>query len=267
MIASVYKPVEEWLYTLRDIETIDIIACSGCSNWSVVAGPRGLEYVRGILEEAGKTINYSRVILSCCLESVSRSEVEKHFQPHAADIEALVAVCCSAGIKGINNTRPGVPVIPLCDTLGSGPILARGDKRLPLSDRRMQDENLALRCPKTICGDGHCVLSYTAGICPVTECPRELKYGPCQEAPEGRERKCAVYPWQSCAWRIIDEEVGRLGGSLETLREAERMHKADNYNRVPLALVDHGPSTIKLTSRIVRQLFRPWTYPSYHWLD
>ena len=267
MIASVYKPTEELLYTLRDIEKVDIIACSGCSNWSVVAGPKGLEYITGVLQKAGKKINYSKVILSCCLETVSKMDVQRYFKPHASDIEALVAVTCTAGVKGVNNAQPGVPVIPACDTLGSGPILARGDKKLPIEKRRTDDTDLVFRCPKTICSDGHCVLSYTAGICPVTECPKELKYGPCDEAPENAAGRCVVYPEQGCAWRIIEREVERLGGSLKTLKEAESLHKADNYQRLPMALKPHKPWSIELMSRFVRQAFRPWTYRSYHWLD
>jgi hypothetical protein len=267
MIASVYKPVEELLYTLKDIEKVDLAACSGCSNWSLVAGPRGLEHVKGVLEEAGKRINCSRIILSCCLETVCRMDMEKYFNPHASEVDAIVAVCCSAGVKGLNIAKPGVPVIPACDTLGSGPILARGDKKLPTVKKRADDTDLALRCPRTICADGHCVLSYTAGICPITECPKELKYGPCDEAFEEPGRKCVVYPEQGCAWDIINKEVERLVGSLDTLKKAECLHLSDDYQRMPLVIKEHTPRTIELSSRIVRQIFRRWTYPSYHWLD
>ncbi len=268
MIGSVYKPHEEILYTLRNINKVNIVACSGCSNWSLQAGPKGLAYMTGVLKKAGKTIHYSRVIISCCLETAANIEIAKHFKHKMDGVEALVTICCTAGTKGINNARPGVPVIPTCDTFGSGPILRRGDKKLHTKPTRDDDRDLCLRSPKMFCADGHCVLSYTAGICPVTECPKEKKYGPCKEAPKGKnKRQCIVYPTQGCAWRIIEYEVTKRGLHLDTLKEAQKLHQDKNYKRLPNTIVPHKPESIAFTSRTVLKVFKPFTYPSYHWLD
>ncbi len=60
---------------------------------------------------------------------------------------------------------------------------------------------------------GQCYLNYTAGICPITNCPKELLNGPCGGAKDG---KCEVDPEADCAWVLIYERLEKLG-KLDTL--------------------------------------------------
>jgi hypothetical protein len=67
----------------------------------------------------------------------------------------------------------------------------------------------------SLCGD--CVLEYTAGICPHTDCPKSLLNGPCGGVDNS---KCEVIRENDCAWvRIYNKlkEQGRLDLMEETI--------------------------------------------------
>jgi len=224
MIKAVYKTHEEIAYTLRNIERIAMIACTACGYVNNVAGPEGLAYMRSVLESYGKEVVFAKAVLSCCWEALLRNEIEKNIRPIAGDIEALVVISCMGGVKAANLCHPGVPVIAACDSLGSNPQLPRGDTRT----------DPALKCAVTVCEDGHCVLTYTAGICPVSECPRQCKYGPCDDAPmQSGVSNCIEDPGLRCVWSIIEEEAAKRGRDISALREVERIHKSHEYQRFP----------------------------------
>jgi hypothetical protein len=161
--------------------------------------------------------------------------VKRRIRPIASKIDALVVVSCPGGVKSANLCNPGVPVIAACDSLGSNPQFPRGDTRT----------GLVLSPSATICTDGYCVLSYTAGICPVSECPRKTRYGPCPDFPDNSDRWCVIDPERSCVWKVIGEEVARRGENLEILEDVERMHNVEDYQRLPAAHRD-TPASLKL---------------------
>jgi len=225
MIKAVYKTHDELAYTLRDLKKVALIACTACAYVNNVGGPEGVAYVKSVLESYGKDVVFSKAVLSCCWEALMRGEIENRIKPIAKDIDALVVVSCMGGVKAANLCHPGVPVIAACDSLGSNPQLPRGDTRT----------DPAVKTATTICRDGHCVLTYTAGICPVSECPRQTRYGPCDDAPDNDgSSRCTSDPERECVWVTIAEEVAKRGDDLSRLREVERMHRAGDYERLPL---------------------------------
>ncbi len=106
--------------------------------------------------------------------------------------------------------EPMVPVVAVLDTLGTGSIT-----RL---------DNLVTRSLCTSCG--HCVITYTGGICPLSECPAKEKYGPCEKAPKNG-MQCAVNPYQNCVWKEIAKR-----GNLTALKELCQIHKAEEGKRL-----------------------------------
>ena len=62
---------------------------------------------------------------------------------------------------------------------------------------------------------GECVLDVTAGICPVTLCPKGLMNGPCGGMNKG---KCEVDKEKDCAWVLIYKELEK-NNKLASLRE------------------------------------------------
>jgi hypothetical protein len=75
---------------------------------------------------------------------------------------------------------------------------------------------------------GHCVIAYTGGICPLSECPAESKYGPCNKAPENG-LQCAIVPEQNCIWKEIEKTA-----DLATLEELSYIHKSEENKILPL---------------------------------
>jgi hypothetical protein len=130
-------------------------------------------------------VGFSRVILACCPEEIMRQALKAN-KKAISECDALIVLSCAAGIKSANACSPGLPVITVLDSVGSAavacsdPVLAR---------------SLCTSC-------GHCVLSYTAGICPISECTSKCKYGPCKKFSESNTF-CAIDPTRDCVWHII----------------------------------------------------------------
>jgi hypothetical protein len=78
------------------------------------------------------------------------------------------------------------------------------------------------RC--SLCGE--CNVTETAGICPMTVCPKGLLNGPCGGMMDG---KCETDAEADCAWVLIHERVAVLGGK-NKLRE---IVPAKDHSRKP----------------------------------
>jgi len=99
---------------------------------------------------------------------------------HAAEVDAADAVLvfsCGAGVQVVADAV-ALPVFPALESSFLGTIVRNG-----VFEERCQ-----------MCGD--CVLDKTAGICPVTTCPKGLLNGPCGGMWNGM---CEVLGDQECA--------------------------------------------------------------------
>ena len=222
MFKSVYKSAYEIRFSLEPYHRLALFSCGVCANLADVGGIRGARMLGGLLGEWGKEVVLSRVVSGCCVGTIMEDAVRRYLAPRRPDLEALVVISCAGGIKCANLHSPGLPVIAACDSVGS----------LPLTPRNSPREGLAIAgtCPG--CDDGHCVISYTAGICPVTECRLHRRYGPCEDAPTNGST-CAQDPRRSCVWPLIASEVKKRGRSLEPLAELERIHRQTHAERLP----------------------------------
>jgi len=73
---------------------------------------------------------------------------------------------------------------------------------------------------------GECVMGKTAGICPLTECPKGLLNGPCGGTrPDG---KCEVDSDKDCAWYLIYNRLKKIGevDKINTFNEPQDWSKA-----------------------------------------
>jgi len=76
----------------------------------------------------------------------------------------------------------------------------------------------------SLCGD--CILTETAGICPVTACSKGLLNGPCGGMDEGR---CETDPETECAWAQIFARMQENGDILSLLNPSP----PKNYSKIP----------------------------------
>jgi hypothetical protein len=202
------------------VTNVAVFSCGGCANLSDVAGENGLRFVTRLLETWDKHVVAAKTVVSCCPETIMRRAQHAYLERSNAD--ALVVISCAAGVKSAFLCKPGVPVVAACDTVGIGCI--------PSQSATAADAVARGAC--STCG--HCVLSYTSGICPLAHCPAMSLYGPCKRAPTVGTR-CTLVPQQDCIWR----EIENRGADLAALQALKAMHEKHEQDRLPA--VDRKP--------------------------
>ncbi len=233
MLKTVWKSPEEIKYSLRDAKRIAIFSCGFCASLSETGGLKGMKFLRGVLEEWGKEVVVAKCINVCCSETIMTRALRVYRKP-ISKCDALIVLSCGAGVKSAFLCNPGIPVIAALDSVGSR-VISR------------QDDPVA-RSICTACG--RCVITYTGGICPMSECPTKRRYEPCNESPlnsmlcgldplrniadqlddvYARERGmlCALDPERECVWVEIAKR-----GDLNALKELGRIHKAEDQERL-----------------------------------
>jgi hypothetical protein len=209
MNRSAWKSAQELDYMLADARKVSIFACGVCANLSDTGGPRGIKFLKELLEAGGREVICARSITACCAEEIMRQAVSINAKAIRGS-DALLLISCAAGVKSAFLSEPGIPVMPVVDSVGSVPVSRRDD---PVAYSRC-----------TNCG--HCVIAFTGGICPLSECPSRRKYEPCSRYGE-KGVFCVVEEARLCIWKEIEER-----GDLEALRELGRLQEAEGFERL-----------------------------------
>lgn len=174
----------------------------GCSECATVCGTGGAEQLLAFgekLEARGVEILARLVLEPACNAQRVRLSLQRGGKGIGAALaEAGVVFCFSCGdgvqtvakFMGQTEYASHVPVYPGNDTLFLGEIVRAG--------------NYVEAC--RACGE--CQLDWTGGICPVTQCAKELLNGPCGGA---KGRMCEVNPDEECAWLRIYDRLEALG--------------------------------------------------------
>lgn len=148
------------------------------------------------LNEKGiKTVGYV-VIDEPCHIPLTKKELRAHKEA-IGESDAVIVSACGAGVQSVTEALPDTPVYSGVDTLFLGNINRNGD--------------FTEKC--SMCGK--CELNNTAGLCPVTRCPKGLLNGPCGGMEDGR---CEVNSDQPCIWVEIYDR-SKKEGRLEELKE------------------------------------------------
>jgi hypothetical protein len=222
MVLTEYKSPEELKHSLGEAKRLAVFSCAGCANMNKIGGRRGLRFLKAQLEGYGYEVVVAKTPVGCCSAAVMESAVGTHIKPKRSQIDALVLVSCGAGIKNANYFNPGLSVVAAADPIGVETLLPHG-AYYPDHGDDLVAYGLCTPC-------GHCVLSFTTGICPYVECASKLLYGPCEKAlREGESGRCHIDASRICVWRTIEER----GGDLESLRELKRLHEDGTYQRIP----------------------------------
>jgi len=128
---------------------------------------------------AGKLITGWVVIPTTCDEMTGAIMEEN--KEAIQNANSLLVMSCALGVHRVSSYI-GKPVIPALDTLFIG-----------LEEIPGSFHEVCAQC-------GHCLLGYTAGICPLTACHKHLLNGPCGGTNKG---KCEVDKEKDCAWTLI----------------------------------------------------------------
>jgi len=201
MIVSRQKPFTDILAALDGVSRVFVIGCAKCATVCKAGGEEQVWQMQERLTEAGREVTGSIVIDEAChLLRVQRDLRAKGEMVRSA--EALLVLACGAGVQSVSAGTDKRTVAGL-DTLFLGNIRRFGQ--------------FEQRC--SLCGA--CRLHETAGICPVTLCPKGILNGPCGGMDEGR---CEVNPNAECAWHQI---FTRLQGQAEAAPLADTTPPAD----------------------------------------
>jgi ferredoxin len=186
MIITEQKPLKEILESLKDYQKIFLVGCGECATTCKTGGDEQIQKMKQELEKAGKIVLGFVIPSSPCVAAQIKQELAKNLKP-LKETEAILVLACGLGVQSVkDNDRLGLVVLPACNTLFGAVMDAQG--------------NFYEKC--SMCGE--CVLDITAGICPITLCPKGLLNGPCGGVDKG---KCEVDKEKDCAWVLIYKEL------------------------------------------------------------
>ncbi len=152
-----------------------IMGCGQCATVAHTGGEKEVAEAAERLAAEGIEVTGWTVGEVTCHLNGTRLESRKHHEGiDAAD--AVLVLACGAGVQTVADSV-GKPVFPGLESLFLGNVIRNG-----IFEERCQ-----------MCGD--CVLDKTAGICPVTTCPKGLLNGPCGGMWDGM---CEVLTDREC---------------------------------------------------------------------
>lgn len=213
MIISRQKAPEVLLSSLKEYKKIFLVGCGECATACKSGGQPEIAKMQQDLEAAGKIINGSCIPSAPCVAAKLKTELAKNIKA-LRQSEAVLVLACGLGVASFkDNDRLDLAVFPACDTLFGAVMDAQG--------------NFFEKC--SMCGE--CVLDVTAGICPVTLCPKSLLNGPCGGVNQG---KCEVDNQQDCAWALIYKELDKKKklASLKEIRRAKDFKKSGRPHKL-----------------------------------
>ena len=186
------KP-RDWSRIKRNLEGIGakrvfLMGCGQCATVAGTGGQKELLLAKAKLEQEGYKVTGWAVGEVACHLGGTKLETRKNFgSVDAAD--AVLVLTCGAGVQTVADSVRK-PVFPGLESAFLGTVMRHG-----VFEERCQT-----------CGD--CVLDLTAGICPVTTCPKGLLNGPCGGMWEG---KCEVLEDRECTHVRIHRRLAEQG--------------------------------------------------------
>ena len=190
MIIAERKPIEEIMGFMRDCKKVLLVGCNECVTVCYAGGKKEVEILASALTMAfmkeGRELEVKEVTLERQCDHEYLEEIRKIIDEY----DAVISLACGVGVQFLAEKYFQTPVFPGVNTLFMGVTEERGV--------------WAERCQ----GCGQCILSQTAGICPVSRCAKRLLNGPCGGSTRG---KCEINPELDCAWQLIIDRLKELG--------------------------------------------------------
>ncbi|HTZ11773.1 MAG TPA: methylenetetrahydrofolate reductase C-terminal domain-containing protein [Candidatus Margulisiibacteriota bacterium] len=216
MIITEQKPLEEIVKSLKGLSKVFLVGCGECATTCKSGGEEELLKTKALLEAQGKTVTGMCIPKAPCVASQIKTELAKNIKA-LKDSEAVLILACGLGVQSVkDNDRIGLVVLPGCNSLCGALMDAKGD--------------FYEKC--SLCGE--CVLDFSAGICPITLCPKGLLNGPCGGMNKG---KCEVDKDADCAWVLIYRELEKKGrlAELQEIRAPKDFKKSNKPHKLIMA--------------------------------
>ncbi len=216
MIVAERKPFEEIAAVTKDYKNILVTGCATCVAVCLAGGEKEVGILAAQLRmnarENGLAAEYGEVTV--------QRQCDMEFLEPLDDVvpryDALLSMACGAGIQFLAERYPDTPVLAAVNTRFIGVNRDVG-----------WYEEKCRAC-------GNCVLSQTAGICPVTMCAKSLFNGPCGGT---NGESCEIHKDQPCAWFKIHERLARQN----RLQNIMELFPANDWrNQKPQTLIQPG---------------------------
>ncbi len=213
MIITKQKPWAAITKCLGNAKKVFLVGCGECATTCKSGGEEEILDIKVKLEAEGKEVTGYFIGDSDCHILDMKRQVRLNKQQVAA-AEAVIVYSCGAGTQSFSEILKDKPVYAGNDTLFLGNIQRFG--------------NFIEHC--SLCGE--CVINETAGICPITNCPKSLLNGPCGGMDQGN---CEIDPDRECVWVKIYKRLEILG-QLDKMKQS-MAPKNHQKNSMPHALV------------------------------
>ena len=206
MIISQQKPLEELCNSLKEYSKVFLVGCGECAATCKSGGEPELLKMKADLEGQGKTVLGICLPSAPCVAAKIKTELARNMRA-LRESEAILVLACGLGVQSVkDNDRLGLAVLPANNTIFGAVMDAQG--------------NFYEKC--SMCAD--CILDETAGICPITLCPKGLLNGPCGGMNKG---KCEVDSEKDCAWVLIYRELEKKN----SLTKLKVIHRERDYKK------------------------------------
>ncbi len=219
MIITKKKDPNDIIESLQGYKSVYLFGCNTCAEQCKTGGIEEIEQMTATLTENGFEVTGHSLVDETCYEQLARREVRK--VPEIKESDSVLVLSCGAGVKTVaDSVDETTPVLPALDSLYLASVERVG--------------RFFEGC--SLCGE--CVLTETAGICPHTECPKDMLNGPCGGVSGG---KCEVLTENDCAWTRIHGRL-KAQGRLDLMKKFRPL-KDNSIKLNPRQTLLRGPGS------------------------
>lgn len=182
MIKSKQKPLSEIIESLTGYGRILTVGCGGCASVCLAGG---LKEVQALNLDLNYYFNKNKTGQSAepfMVERMCNPVFVESLSGVVETYDCILSMACGAGTQFAAEHFQHIPTFPAVNTMSIGV-----DRAIGLYEERCR-----------ACGE--CVIGYTGGICPVTNCAKGLFNGPCGGTRDGI---CEIGDDVPCAWQEI----------------------------------------------------------------
>ncbi len=197
MIKSKRKEIDEISDMISKYKKVLIVGCGGCSSVCLSGGQKEVSTLMIDLKLSLEDDELDIFVDGYTIERQCNTKYYQGLNTKKNDFDAVLSMACGCGVQMMADTYIDLPVFPALDTVFMG-----------------VDIDIGLYQEKCrACGE--CIIGATGGICPITNCAKNLFNGPCGGTSSD---KCEVNKNIQCAWHGIYSRLkaqGRLDDILK----------------------------------------------------
>ena len=190
MIVADLKPLEEIAAAIDGFEKVMLLACGGCVSVCRTGGEAEAHDLARELARTECLAGRAPEFTVAAIERQCERDLVERYLKIEPGTSAVLSLGCGVGVQTLADVYEDLPIIPALSTTFMGAA----------------DEAGVWREKCKGCGD--CLLTGTAGVCPIARCSKSLLNGPCGGSQDGH---CEVDPEVPCAWLLIYERLKRQG--------------------------------------------------------